>query len=293
MKTNLDYFEAFVWPFCEKDCLFCNEWWKWKRKFHSIDKFKLIIDNNNFQKVVLTGWEPMMNPRLEEYISYCSSKNISTWIVTAIDSRNYLEKIEKYLKSGINELMISLEWPEKIHDHLVQENWAMRRILEVLDFVKKWNTDCKIIIHTNINKLNYKHLPHFLDIILKNFPNIFTYHLQMLEPFGSAVKHQDILFEKYSTLLQPLFEKIENVTDNYKIKFWRLPLCLVDIKFHKYISQTPNIYENHQDETILAGYKEYQFQSKTCDNCSKNTQCDKFLEEYIQSFWTSELQAFD
>lgn len=293
MSNNLDYFEAFVWPFCEKDCLFCNEWWKWKRQFHSFEDFKEIINNNNFQKVVLTGWEPMMNPRLDEYIQYCSNKNILTGIVTAIDSRNYLEKIKTYLDSWLNELMISLEWPEKIHDYLVQESWAMRRILEVLDFLKKYNSNGKIIIHTNINKLNYKYLPHFLDIILRNFPNIFTYHLQMLEPFGSAVKHKNILFEKYWILLKPLFEKIENISDNHKIKFWRLPLCLVDSKFHKYISQTPKIYENHQDETVLAGYQEHQYINQQCDICSKNTQCDKFLEGYIQEFWTWELQAFD
>lgn len=293
MNNNLDYFEAFVWPFCAKDCLFCNEWWKWKREFHSFDNFKEIIKNNNFQKVVLTGWEPMMNPRLDEYITHCTNKNILTWIVTAIDSKNYLEKIGKYLDSWLNELMISLEWPEKIHDHLVQEDWAMKRILEVLQFVKKHKSDCKIIIHTNINKLNYKYLPHFLDVILKNFPNIFTYHLQMLEPFGSAVKHQDILFEKYWILLKPLFEKIENISHNDKIKFWRLPLCLADTKFHKYISQTPHIYESHQEKTILAWYDEYQYQSKKCDTCSKNINCDKFLDWYVQTFWESELQPFD
>jgi hypothetical protein len=51
----------------------------------------------------------MTNPQLEKYISYCSKKNIVISLVTAIDSKNYTEKIESYIKAGLNEIMISLE----------------------------------------------------------------------------------------------------------------------------------------------------------------------------------------
>lgn len=293
MSNNQDYFEAFVWPFCEKDCLFCNEWWKGKREFHWYTEFTKIIDNNDFKKVVLTGWEPMMNPRLDEYIMYCKQYNITTAIVTAIDQRDYIWKIWKYLDAGLDEIMISLEWPQKIHDCLVQESGAMRRIIEILDFLKRSKTDCRVIIHTNINKLNYKYLPHFIDTILQNFPNIFTYHLQMLEPFGSAIIHQDILFEKYSILLSPLLSKIEWIHSNDKIKFGRLPFCLVEENFHKYISSTPKIYENENQNTFLAGYDQHQYKNQQCDRCKKNQNCDKFLQWYIEKFWNTELQAFD
>jgi MoaA/NifB/PqqE/SkfB family radical SAM enzyme len=51
----------------------------------------------------------MTNPQLEKYISYCKEKNIIISLVTAIDSKNYIEKIEKYIEAGLNEIMISLE----------------------------------------------------------------------------------------------------------------------------------------------------------------------------------------
>lgn len=294
MTKNLDYFEAFVWPFCEKDCLFCNEWWYGKRDFHSLKDFQSIIDKNNFSKVVLTGWEPMSNSKLEEYITYWKNKWLVVWLVTAIDSRNYLKKIQWYLEAGLSEIMISLEGPEKIHDLLTKNNWAYRRILEVLYFLEKSQKKywLKVIIHTNINALNYKFLPKFIEHILVNFSCIFNYHLQMLEPFGSAYKNKNILFKSYSQLIDPIFQEIDFITNNSKIKFWRLPLCLVKPSHHKFISQTPQIYEEHDDQTTLAGYQEFQYQSDKCNICSKSKSCDRFLEYYINEYSDKEIQPF-
>jgi hypothetical protein len=41
----------------------------------------------------------------------------------------------------------------------------------------------------------------------------------MLEPFGSAYVNKKILFKKYSELIKPIFENIENIPDKQKIKF--------------------------------------------------------------------------
>ena len=293
MNKNLDYFEAFVWPFCEKDCLFCNEWWYGKRKFHSLEEFKKIIDKNNFSKVVLTWWEPMTNPKLDEYISYCKNKNIIISLVTAIDSKNYLQKIEQYIHAGLNEIMISLEWPEKIHDTLIQKKWAYKQIIETLYYLNILNkSQLKVIIHSNINAVNYKFLANFIKHILANFRCIFNYHLQMLEPFGSAYENKKILFKNYSELIKPIFENIENIPDKQKIKFWRLPLCLVWEKNHKYISQTPQIFEEHNNQTELAGYEWTKYQSNLCKKCTKNKICDGFFDYYIKEYGTKEIIPF-
>jgi hypothetical protein len=84
---------------------------------------------------------------------------------------------------------------------------------------KRDNTKCRIIVQSNINKLNYKLLPSFIHKILENFSCIFTYHLQMLEPFGNAKKYKKILFTQYSILIAPVFENISDIFSNNKIKF--------------------------------------------------------------------------
>ena len=243
--------------------------------------------------MVLTWGEPMTNPQLEKYISYCKEKNIIISLVTAIDSKNYIEKIEKYIEAGLNEIMISLEWPEKIHDVLIQKQWAYKQIIKILFLLQqKKYPQLKVIIHSNINALNYKYLPKFIDHILNNFDIIFNYHLQMLEPFGSAYKNKKILFKSYSELIEPIFENIDTIQYSNKIKFWRLPLCLVNQQHQSYISQTPQIFEEHDNQTELAWYEWTKFISEECTSCKKYKLCDGYFDYYVKEYWSKEIRPF-
>ena len=90
-----------------------------------------------------------------------------------------------------------------------------KKIMETLFYFKKQQvSSLKVIIHSNINALNYKYLPKFIDHILNNFDMIFNYHLQMLEPFGSALNNKKILFKSYSELIKPIFQYIDNIHHN-------------------------------------------------------------------------------
>lgn len=291
--NNLDYFEAFVWPFCQKNCIFCSEWWFWKRKFVSLIDFQKILDNNNFWKVVLTWWEPLLNRKLLDYVTFCKQKNIKVWLVTAFDKNISQDFLKKIIDSWLDEIMISLEWIEKIHDFLVQENWAYKNIIENLYFLWKLkNINTKIIIHTNVNKVNYKILPFFVSKILQNFPFIFTYHIQMLEPFGNAYKNKNILFDNYSDLLEIFFKNFDNIFNNYKIKFWRLPFCIVPEKYHNIVSTTPKIYEKKDQNIVEWWYFGTKYLNIKCKNCKKFDICDWFFNYYIDMYWNSEITPF-
>jgi MoaA/NifB/PqqE/SkfB family radical SAM enzyme len=292
-NKNLDYFEAFVWPFCKKDCLFCNEWWFWEREFISLEKFTDLINNNNFKKIVLTGWEPLLNPNIEKYIKVCKSKNIFVSIVTAFEKSFSNEKLHELIKLWLDELMISLEWPEKIHDLLVREKWAYKNIMTNLFFLKNINREqLRVIIHSNINKVNHKSLSFFINKILNNFPFIFTYHIQMLEPYWNAFKNKKILFDKYSNLLKLFFNNFDSINLKNKIKFWRLPFCIVPEKYHFLISETPEIYENNDWNIEKWWYINTKYENIKCNKCNKNKICDKFFKYYIELYWASEIKPF-
>lgn len=293
MKNNLNYFECFVGPFCKKNCLFCNEWGFGKREFVSISQFREIIDMNNFEKVVLTWWEPLLNKDIFKYISYCSERNITVSLVTAVIGELDILFFQSMVDYWLSEIMISLEGPSSIHDYLVQEEGAFKNIMKSLVYL--WNINrksLKVMIHTNINKVNYKYISTFCSSILWKFPFIHTYHFQMLEPHGSAFDNSKILFDKYSVLIQPLFSCISEIRSNSKIKFWRLPLCLVEEKYHRFISQTPRIFEQDKLSINEAGYLGMKHENRLCSSCSKLSQCDMFFTHYIDMFWTKEIQPY-
>lgn len=293
MKEIIYYFDVMIWPSCSKNCLFCCEWGRWKRKIISFEKFKKIYKENFIQNIVLTWWEPFLNPQLFDYINYAKREGSKVSLVTAWIKNISDEFILNLLETGLDEIMISIEWPEKIHDLLVWQKWAFRENIKLLGKLwkmKSWNT--KIIINTNINKINYKILPLFISFLLKNFTFISIYHIQWLEPDGNAIKNFNILFDTYTKLFSSFLEH-QNIYWEEKIKIWRVPYCI--FPFSKKFLLTNTHYEilsnNGDDIYINRYYLENKYTPKKCKKCREFANCELFFNWYIEKFWDSEINT--
>lgn len=290
--SNVEYFTATIWPICLKNCIFCSEWWFWKRDYYyDLDKFKSIILKNKPKKVSLSWWEPLLNPKILDYIKFCKELNIDVSLVTAWEEWFWLEFIEKLIDSWLDELMISLEWNEQVHDLLTTKKGSYKNIINTLYLLKKIDRkQLKVIINTNINKINFKILPLFISKILENFSFISIYHIQILQPQWSALKNKNILFDKYTILLKPFMDYIDNIYLNDKIKFWRLPYCFVVEKHTKYLSKAMN---NFYLDSSWSIYQKKVIKNRfvwdKCLKCSKLNICDLPYNEYIEMFWEYEI----
>ncbi len=284
------YFEANIWYFCKKDCIFCSEWWYWKRNVLELKDFKKIIIKKKFTKVVLTWWEPILNPNLIEYINFCKENNIYVSLVTAFEpylSENFIDSI---INSWLDELMLSIQWPEKIHDFLIKQKWSFKSQIFLLNYLKYRPNKFRVILHTNINKFNYKVLPFFINKMFFLFPYISVYHIQALEYDWSAIKNKTILFDKYTTLFSVFFSKVSNIKNLDRIKFWRIPYCVVDQKYRFLIWNTPKTFNKrdwyYKQDMV---YKEWIYDEK-CHGCKYYYSCDKFTNVYVEKFWDEEIQ---
>lgn len=294
--SNTEYFSANIWPVCLKNCIFCSEWGWWKREdFITFEVFQQIIQKNYPKKVSLSGGEPLLNPRLFDYIVFCKKLSIEVSLVTAWEKGFWNDFISQLIETWLDELMISLEWPELIHDTLTQKKWAYQNILQLLFYLKNIDRkNTKIIINTNLNKLNYQYLPAFITSILTNFSFISIYHIQILQPARNALKYQKILFEKYSFLIQPLLQKIKKIPYNEKITFWRLPFCFVEKKFYSHISKAMNnFYQESWMELKQKKISETRYISSQCSNCVKSSVCDMPYKEYIEIFGEDEIKTIE
>lgn len=284
------YFEANIWLYCKKDCIFCSEGWFWKRSFLSFEAFQKTMKQKSFQKVVFTGWEPITNPRIFEYIRFCKENGISTSLVTAFEIDIEDTFIQKLYDSWLDELMISIQWPEKIHDSLVKQKGSFHSIMKLLTILQSKKNIFRVILHTNLNTLNYKTLPFFIQKMLSLFSCISTYHIQALEYDGKAIEYEHILFGKFSLLLKPFFDNIEKIHNIDKVKMGRIPFCVVPKPYRFLVSQTPDIYQQrdniYKEEMI---YKEHVYTQK-CWGCQYESVCDKFFNFYVEKFGDAELR---
>ncbi len=291
MKKNIEYFDLSIWPYCNKNCIFCSEWWKRKRFFVSLKDFEKLYLNYNIKKVVLTWWEPLFNKNILEYIKIGTKNNTTMSLVTS-----WIEKLDKdflfkLLESWLSEIMFSLEWPEIIHDSIVKKKWAYKIILKALYELTllKNKFNFKLIINSNINLINYKVLPSFIVSILNNF-DINVYHIQWLQLEWNAIKNEKILFWTYYKLLYYFNINSKIIKVKNKIKFWRIPFCVLNKDLHIAHTNTNyniKIYTNKwlsstnylNDKVIL----------KKCKECIKLSNCELFFKYYIDKYWDFEI----
>ncbi len=295
-KFNDTYFEPIIWPFCKKNCIFCCEWWFWKRKFISLENFKKEINKHNITKVYLSWWEPLLNPKILEYISYCKSKNIYVWLVTAWDpTKNETFSLELY-KAWLTEIMFSLEWPQKIHNMLIRDPNAYQNILKVLYFIWKHNINFKVTLASNFNAINYKYLPKFFEKILHHFPFISLIKLQFLRGEWLSQTYFQFLMLPYSKLITPFLNYNYSKDILKKFVFVETPFCILWEKLESVCGKNTNFLRDFSLEKSIFWEKVllwiqkvdrsfWRFFWEKCSNCLKKEICPWFDPYYIKFFW--------
>lgn len=136
-----------------------------------IDLIKKIIDQTKlfFPKTKL-GYaftEPLVYPHLIESLSYANEKDLYTTITT--NALTLKHKAEQLVDTGINEVYISLDGPQDIHNEIRGHKKSFQKALEGINELIKFNPKQSISIFCVITEWNIGHLSKFIDEV-KHLP---------------------------------------------------------------------------------------------------------------------------
>ena len=176
----------------------------------------------NFQKVIFTGGEPFLYPKLFELIEKCSDQNIQISILTngvALTKEN----IRKIVNSNIKNISISLDsLNNKVNDK--QRGKAKRVKKNIKNLIKNKNEELNIEIMQSITSKNIFSISRMLEFccennlnlwintvdILDSHPKYKTFSL--LEVTKKKKKHLKKALQKWSNRNNNKFDKyIENI----------------------------------------------------------------------------------
>ena len=144
--------------------------------------------------------EPFLRNDLEEIIEYTSSLGVSTSIAT--NGTLLTEKrMDRLYHSGLQELQISLESPDRDTNDYIRGAGTYDRVLKSLEIAKKY--DVKIVLAMTINRLNYSHIGAFVQLVEKYQLDLARFELFV--PLGNG--------EKNIENLGLLPEHIENISE--------------------------------------------------------------------------------
>jgi len=277
---------------CNIDCYFCYQ--KYLRKRGDKKLEKLEVENlletwikNGKNIVIFTWWEALLDSNLLYYVEYAnklwfeSIKIHTNWLIFSS-----LALLDKYISKWLSWIIVSIHWYDKIHDKIVKNDWAFKKVNQTLiNASKRW-----LIIDTNtvLTKYNYKNLKYLFKF-LSYFP---ISRAQISKPYtlqDFSIDSKKNIYCNYEDFLPYIPEVIENFwTSNYrKLTLENFPFCIIKEEYRKYIS---DYNENINFDSIWSGFdgmfteEEDRKFIDVCDWCKYRWQCKWIPVDYLDVF---------
>lgn len=155
---------------CNAGCFMC----KYSKNYYSysIDEKKLdfILDymkkDGNYEMVRFTGGEPLLHPKISEFIKKFNNEGFKTSIIT----NGYLmpQKYNELIKSGLKQVIFSLDGSTpKIHDKARNIEGLFFKVMESIKLLKDANSQINIRVNTVASKYNIDDLINIFNLLKK------------------------------------------------------------------------------------------------------------------------------
>lgn len=233
-----------------------------------LDLLKKVIDDAAFSfpkaKLGYAFTEPLVYPHLVESLRYANEKQLFTSITT--NALTLPQKAIQLSEAGLNEIYISLDGPQDIHNFIRGNNKSFQKAVEGIEVLMQQPKRPSISLFCVVTEWNFEHLKSFLDFF-KNYPlkEIGFMHTNYT-PDWLAHQHNKKWGDKYPATLSNTDE-----TDNSKIDIQRLWLEIEAIKSEEYpfkVGFMPEI-ESHERLHQFYHQPEVKF-GKRCHDVFKN-----------------------
>ena len=109
--------------------------------------------------------EPLIYPQLIESLYYAKSQKLFTSITT--NALNLNQKANDLCAAGLNDIYISLDGPEKIHNEIRGNNKSFQKAIEGIEELLIHKNPPDISIYCVITEWNIGHLKEFVDFFVK------------------------------------------------------------------------------------------------------------------------------
>ncbi len=150
---------------CNCRCVMCDIW-RGNANQQQLKQADLELLVDSFQQlgtrwVVMSGGEALMNPHLFQLCQLLKENGIRK--ITILSTGLLLKKYAGQVVEGIDEVIVSLDGSEPIHDAIRRVPHAYQRLQEGVQTVKKLKPDFAISGRCVIQRLNFADWPHIVD----------------------------------------------------------------------------------------------------------------------------------
>lgn len=140
-------------------------------------------------KLAYAFTEPLVFPHLVSTLEYANQKGIFTTVTT--NALTLRHKAEGLKNAGLNEIYISLDGPEKIHNEIRGHKQSFQRALEGVEKLKQAGAKTRITVICAITEWNVGYLKSFTDSFKElGIDEIAFMHTQFTDPKMAMAHNQ-------------------------------------------------------------------------------------------------------
>jgi Fe-coproporphyrin III synthase len=140
---------------CNCRCLMCDIWQRKDGKeldLVDFERHRASIVRLGVRQVVLTGGEPLLHRNIEGLFEFLRGCNVS---ITLLTTGLLLSKRADVVAANVDEIIISLDGPEEVHDRVRRVNGAYRLIGEGIRAVRQRKVDMPVHGRCTVQKENH------------------------------------------------------------------------------------------------------------------------------------------
>jgi len=215
---------------CNINCEFCYYKFKHDTFHRPIDEVKKELDlYKNFyglEYIDISGGEPTIYKNIEEMVEYCNKIDLKPTIIT---NGQLPDKIEKLIKVGVEDILISFHDIEDYYNKITYTKNGYEKLLKTIDIMKINNFTFRT--NTTLTKENMQRLPKIAEKLGKEIkPRIVNFICFNPHPgteWGKIDNQVEISFQAKYTDISPYLKEAINILDEYNIfvNVRYFPLC--------------------------------------------------------------------
>ena len=207
---------------CNCRCVMCDIWKDNKnlKQLSEKDIESLLSSLRKFgvQEVVMSGGEALLNPNFFRFCEILQKEKIK---VTLLSTGLTLKKNTDQLFQFVDNIIVSLDGNEVIHDYVRNIPGAYNKIKEAVQHIKSLNPSYRITARTVIHKLNFRYWPSIIESAkeigldqISFLPADVSSHAFNREVLWNESRQHEVLLAKEE--LEELRTVVNGIIDNYK-----------------------------------------------------------------------------
>jgi len=149
---------------CNCRCVMCDIWKDNKNLKQltekDIQELLMSLKKLGTQQVLMSGGEALLNPN---FFRFCEILNKEGIKISLLSTGLTIKKNTQAILSNVNDIIVSLDGNEEIHDRIRNIQGAFQKLKEGVQSLKTADPSFRITARTVIHRLNFRYWPAIID----------------------------------------------------------------------------------------------------------------------------------